>query len=91
MSAFPDSSSENPDKMKPVLGNDMNQCMTCKHLTKIGAHFNGAATGWKCAAFGDHDIPTTIVRGFHDHRDPWPKYRPDRPGDGGIQYEPVED
>jgi hypothetical protein len=48
------------------------QCATCKHLL-VGTD--------TCQAFPER-IPSDIVFGRHDHRDPYP-------GDGGIRYEPT--
>lgn len=59
------------ERSRPVLGNDLNQCLMCKHLKKVGEHFNSGGKGWRCSAFGDRDIPDEIVMGFFDHRGPW--------------------
>lgn len=60
-------------KSWPVLGNDVNQCLMCRHLIKVGRPFDLSerATGWRCAAFGEEDIPPAIVVGFYDHRERW--------------------
>jgi hypothetical protein len=77
------------ERSQPVLGNDMNQCMMCKHLVKMGVHFNSGSEGWRCAAFGDRDIPDLIVMGFYDHRMSTPSILgPD--GDNGITFEQAE-
>lgn len=70
----------------PVLGNDVNQCMMCKHLKKVGVHFNRGGQGWRCAAFGDQDIPDEIVMGRFDHRGEYFSIN-DSPHDHGIQFE----
>jgi len=46
------------------------QCPTCKHYIGLG----------RCAAF--ERIPSKIVAGKHDHREPYP-------GDNGIRFEPL--
>lgn len=70
----------------PVLGNDINQCEMCKHLKKVG--HNITLDGWKCAAFGDFDIPHAILSGRFDHRIPF--RHPSGPTDNGIQFEQAE-
>lgn len=52
------------------------QCIRCIHLDE------SPATGMVCTAFRD-GIPTAILTGDHDHREPYP-------GDNGIRFEPVE-
>lgn len=73
----------------PVLGNDMNQCMMCKHLTKMGIHFNRGGEGWRCTAFPETDIPNAIVMGFQDHRAPWTGIVDNHP-DNGILFEQAD-
>jgi hypothetical protein len=70
----------------PTLGNDINQCEMCKHLQKVG--HNVTLEGWKCAAFGDFDIPHVILRGRLDHRTPF--RNPSGPSDNGILFEQAE-
>ena len=70
----------------PVLGNDINQCEMCKHLKKVG--HNITLDGWKCAAFGDFDIPHAILSGHIDHRTPW--RHPSGPSDNGVRFEQIE-
>jgi hypothetical protein len=50
------------------------QCATCKHLGKNRKR--------KCQAF-DY-IPTNILKGEFDHRQPYP-------GDNGVQFEPIDE
>jgi len=71
---------------RPVLGNDLNQCLMCKHLVTVGIHFNSGGTGWRCAAFGERDIPDVIVMGFFDHREEFVGLTSGY-SDNGIQFE----
>ena len=47
-----------------------NQCLTCRHY-----HLGGACDAFK-------KIPSEIVTGEVDHREPYP-------GDNGIRWEPI--
>lgn len=77
------------ERSLPILGNDMNQCMMCKHLQKTGGHFMRGGSGWRCAAFPDRDIPDAIVMGFQDHRAPWTDQVDGHP-DNGTLFEQAE-
>jgi hypothetical protein len=71
-------------KTLPVLGNDINQCMMCAHLIKMGVPFMRGGQGWRCKAFGDRDIPDEIVMGFKDHRDQWTGFTDGNPDNGTL-------
>ncbi len=51
------------------------QCLACIHLSEGGP--------LTCAAY-PKGIPTAILDGRHDHREPWP-------GDKGIRFQPRPD
>lgn len=49
-------------------------CRKCRHLLR-------GSPGYTCNAFPE-GIPHPIIRGEHDHREPYP-------GDRGIRFEPI--
>ena len=71
-------------KTLPVLGNDINQCMMCKHLVRIGVPFHRGGSGWRCKAFDDRDIPDEIVMGLKDHREQWTGFVDGNPDNGTL-------
>lgn len=54
------------------------QCVRCKHWPRVTS-----VKGLPCDAFPD-GVPDVILRGEHDHREPYP-------GDNGIRFEPIEE
>ena len=72
------------DKSAPTLGQDVTQCEFCAHLRGMGSR---DYYGWKCAAFGDDDIPREILMGLWDHRRPYESLGPGHRGDGGVMFE----
>lgn len=75
---------EKIDKSAPLLGQDVTQCDFCRHLRSVGTR---DYYGWKCAAFGDDDIPREILMGLWDHRRAYEALGPGHRGDGGTRFE----
>ena len=52
-------------------------CLICRHMRPV----SDEPPAFACAAFPDR-IPTPILTGDHDHREPYP-------GDHGIRFAPL--